>query len=231
MNRLAKPFQGILSTFIVLGVVLQSALGIDTSANVTLSSDYSFRGVSQTGLLPAVQGGFDVSLDNGFSIGTWASNVNFNSETSMELDLYASWESDTIAGLFSLNASVIRFEYPSEGDLLDYMEYSISANVWNASIGLNFSNEYFGANGPAFIYPFIGASWEFEDQFSFAAQIGWSSVDAEDFFAPGEDSYVDVSLSITVPIADLDVSGTLVGSTLDDPNAEGRFILSIGKSF
>ena len=231
MNRLSKPYQLLLLGVIALGVLVHSALGTETSANVSLSSDYSFRGVSQTGLDPAIQGGFDIALDNGFAIGTWASNVNFNSETSMELDLYASWESGTIADLFTVSASIIRFEYPSEGDVLDYMEYSFSANVWNASIGFNFSNEYFGAGGPSFMYPFVGVGWTLEDRFSIDAQVGWSSVDVDDFFAPGEDSYMDASLSITVPITDLDVSGSLVGSTLDDPSAEFRFVLSIGKSF
>ena len=231
MNKFTKTFTLFLGGLGVLGVFSQSALGVEAEANVTLSSDYSFRGVSQTGSDPAIQGGFDVALDNGFSIGTWASNVNFNSETSMELDLYASWESNTIGDLFTVSASIIRFEYPSEGDVLDYMEFSLGASFWNATIGFNFSNEYFGAGGPSFIYPFVGVGWEIEDQFSVDAQVGWSSVESEDFFAPGEDSYMDASLSITVPIADLDVSGSLVGSTLDDPNAEFRFVLSISKSF
>ena len=231
MNKFTKTNTLLLAVLGVLGIFTQSALGVEAEANVTLSSDYSFRGVSQTGLDPAIQGGFDIALDNGFSIGTWASNVNFNSDTSMELDLYASWESDTIGDLFTVSASIIRFEYPSEGDVLDYMEYSFDASFWNATIGINFSNEYFGAGGPSFIYPFVGVGWEIEDQFSVDAQVGWSSVDSEDFFAPGEDGYMDASLSITVPIADLDVSGSLVGSTLDDPNAEFRFVLSISKSF
>lgn len=231
MNRLPKLNQQYLVLMFALFVLAPSVKGVEAEANVTLSSDYSFRGISQTGLDPAIQGGFDIALDNGFSIGTWASNVNFDSATSMELDLYASWESDTIGDLFTISASIIRFEYPSEGDILDYMEYSIGISAWNASFGLNFSNEYFGANGPSFVYPFVGVSWEQEDQFSVAAQVGWSSVDSEDFFGPGEDSYMDASLSITVPIAELDVTGSLVGSTLDDPAAEFRFILSIGKSF
>ena len=231
MNHICALLRQSLVGIFAFGLLVQNAVGAEAEANVTLSSDYSFRGVSQTGLDPAIQGGFDIALDNGFAVGTWASNVNFNSETSMELDLYASWESDIIADLFTLSASVIRFEYPSEGDVLDYMEYSLSASIWNASIGFNFSNEYFGTGGPSFIYPFVGVGWTHEDQFSIDAHVGWSSVDADDFFGPGEDSYMDASLSVTFPIADLDVSGSLVGSTLDDPAAEFRFVLSIGKSF
>ena len=231
MNRLPNQIPRYLVVALAVFAFTQSVKGVEAEANVTMASDYSFRGVSQTSLDPAIQGGFDIALDNGFAIGTWASNVNFNSQTSMELDLYASWTSDTIGDLFTVSASIIRFEYPSEGDELDYMEYSIGLSVWHASFGLNFSNEYFGAGGPSFVYPFVGVSWDHEDQFSVAAHVGWSSADEDDFFGPGEDSYMDASLSITVPIAELEVTGSVVGSTIDDPSAEFRFVLSIGKSF
>ncbi|MGK0299102.1 MAG: hypothetical protein ACI9XC_002730 [Gammaproteobacteria bacterium] len=51
--------------------------GHDFSANVTLSSDYLFRGQSQTDNAPSIQGGFDYSNDLGFYIGAWASNISF----------------------------------------------------------------------------------------------------------------------------------------------------------
>lgn len=42
------------------------------SANVTLTSDYAYRGISQTDERPAIQGGFDFKHDSGFYAGTWA---------------------------------------------------------------------------------------------------------------------------------------------------------------
>ena len=36
------------------------------SANVTLTSDYAYRGISQTDDRPAIQGGFDFKHDSGF---------------------------------------------------------------------------------------------------------------------------------------------------------------------
>ena len=51
----------------------------EIEANVALSTDYIFRGVTQTGNDPAISGGFDYSLDNGFYVGIWGSNVNFGS--------------------------------------------------------------------------------------------------------------------------------------------------------
>ena len=45
------------------------------SANVTLTSDYVWRGLGQTAGNPAIQGGFDYASDGGFYAGIWASNV------------------------------------------------------------------------------------------------------------------------------------------------------------
>ena len=46
------------------------------TGNVTLASEYRFRGISQTYKQPAIQGGFDYAHASGFYAGTWASNVN-----------------------------------------------------------------------------------------------------------------------------------------------------------
>ena len=53
------------------------------SANVAYTTDYVFRGVTQTDSGMALQGGFDYAYGGdaipfGFYAGTWASNVNFN---------------------------------------------------------------------------------------------------------------------------------------------------------
>src|SRR5262245_2646296 len=66
------------------------------SGNVALTSDYVFRGISQTQGDPAIQGGFDFTTNVGnapFYAGAWASNVDFGSPSAvhvpMELDIYA----------------------------------------------------------------------------------------------------------------------------------------------
>ncbi|MEL7454338.1 MAG: TorF family putative porin [Pseudomonadota bacterium] len=54
-------------------------LGGTFSANVTIATDYTFRGISQNSGDPAVQGGFDWASDL-FYAGTWASTVDFNDD-------------------------------------------------------------------------------------------------------------------------------------------------------
>jgi uncharacterized protein (TIGR02001 family) len=60
------------------------------TANVNLVSDYRFRGITQTWGRPAIQGGADISHEDGFFAGTWASNVSGNEYpgASLEWDFY-----------------------------------------------------------------------------------------------------------------------------------------------
>jgi uncharacterized protein (TIGR02001 family) len=57
----------------------------EIAGNVTLRTDYQFRGISQnTGHFSrAIQGGFDWSTDPGFYIGAWATNVVFSISKSL----------------------------------------------------------------------------------------------------------------------------------------------------
>jgi len=63
------------------------------TANVNLVSDYRFRGITQTWGKPAIQGGADISHENGLFAGTWASNVSGNEYPggSLEWDLYGGY--------------------------------------------------------------------------------------------------------------------------------------------
>src|SRR3954466_14720718 len=44
--------------------------------NITLASEYRFRGIEQTFGKPAIQGGFDYSHASGIYLGNWNSNVS-----------------------------------------------------------------------------------------------------------------------------------------------------------
>ena len=72
------------SMFLVLS---SYASAVEISGNVGLSSDYIWRGMTQTSGDIAVSGGFDLSTDMGFYLGTWASNASAGT-ASMELDVY-----------------------------------------------------------------------------------------------------------------------------------------------
>jgi uncharacterized protein (TIGR02001 family) len=86
------------------------------SANVSLTSNYIFRGISQTAGEAAIQGGLDYSHSSGFYLGTWGSNVSwltgFQNYTSgsMELDIYGGYRNSI--GPVSYDVGAIRYMYP-----------------------------------------------------------------------------------------------------------------------
>ena len=62
------------------------------SGTATLTSDYDYRGISQTDTHPALQGSVDFAADTGFYAGIWASNVDFGAgDPNAEVDFYTGW--------------------------------------------------------------------------------------------------------------------------------------------
>ena len=96
--------------------------------NVGATSQYMWRGMSQ-GSGAAVSGGLDYSADNGFSIGTWVSNVDFGDDTTYELDGYFGYSFGPVS------LGYIYYAYP-DGDDLDFSEVSISAELGAVTLGV-----------------------------------------------------------------------------------------------
>ena len=99
--------------FLILTPLFTSAAFADEHAvviegNITLTSDYVFRGVSQTDENPAVQGGFDVSGDLLYA-GVWGSNANYG-DASGEFDVYVGLTKDL--GSMSVDIGAVHYDYP-----------------------------------------------------------------------------------------------------------------------
>ena len=62
----------------MLAAATSAQAEVEISGNVALTSDYKFRGISQSNEDIAIQGGFDVAFENGIYIGTWGSTVDFD---------------------------------------------------------------------------------------------------------------------------------------------------------
>lgn len=121
------------------------AIGADAQAddasytvtgNVALTSDYVFRGLTQTWNRPAIQGGADLSMKNGFAAGLWGSSVSDKTYPggSMELDLYASY-GRAIDDDWSWRAGIYSYLYPG-ADLDEAGLPSRSFNTVEANFAL-----------------------------------------------------------------------------------------------
>src|SRR5688572_28248818 len=82
----------------VLPVAAQEDVASWLSGNVSLTSDYSLRGLSQTLDEPALQGGMDLRHPSGFYLGAWGSSVNFGETNITELGPRAQLELDVYGG-------------------------------------------------------------------------------------------------------------------------------------
>jgi uncharacterized protein (TIGR02001 family) len=83
------------------------------SGNLSLVSEYRFRGIAQTFKKPALQGGIDYSHASGFYLGNWNSNVNEGAgfpAANLEMDFYGGWKKTW--GDWGLDVGLIHYYYP-----------------------------------------------------------------------------------------------------------------------
>jgi len=92
------------------------------TANVTVTNDYRYRGISQTNYQPAIQGGFDYAHESGLYIGNWNSTINWVSNTTnngikapIEMDFYGGFKKDLIAEGFASDFGVLQYYYNQTG--------------------------------------------------------------------------------------------------------------------
>jgi uncharacterized protein (TIGR02001 family) len=113
----------------VLSVAVVAALAVPTLAaaqtpapapapspitgNISLVSDYRFRGITQTFEEPAIQGGVDYAHASGIYLGNWNSNVSSGAGFpggNLEMDFYGGWKK--AFGDFGLDLGFIYYYYP-----------------------------------------------------------------------------------------------------------------------
>lgn len=89
------------------------------SANLTLASQYRYRGIMQTNNKPAIQGGFDLAHSSGFYIGNWNSSISWlgdsNSDVSapVEMDFYGGYRGNFAADV-PFDFGVLKYYYPGD---------------------------------------------------------------------------------------------------------------------
>lgn len=115
MNTFTHTLTGMLSGMALLAA-LPTAYAVDLSFTPTFTSDYDFRGISNSALKPAFQPSLDLSTDGGFRANVWASNIEFGiPDVDVELDYALAWSGDA-AGL-NLDSGVALYTYPNASDL------------------------------------------------------------------------------------------------------------------
>ncbi len=200
--------------------------GFEISGNVALTSDYRFRGISQSDESAAIQGGFDVEFSPGFYLGVWGSSVDFDSnedyDGSLELDYYGGWSSAIGDTDFGIDVGYIYYDYPGDnGADGDYQEFYVSGSWKDIALSVNYSDDYYAETGDYWRYA-LDYSLSLMDNLSLGLQAAYNEVDeGGGFFSSDEDSYTDYSVTLTYSVAGVDLSVAYVGTDLDDDDVFG----------
>lgn len=142
--------------------------------NVGASTDYVFRGVSQTDEDPQIFGGVDVTAGI-FYAGVWASNVDFYDSTDAEVDLYAGVKPTLGPVTFDLAAIYYGYVDAPSGSDYAYWEFkgAGSVPVGKGSLGaaVYYSPDFFGGLGDSWYYE-VNGSMPVIDKFSVSGALG-----------------------------------------------------------
>jgi len=158
------------------------------SGNLAFTTDYVFRGVSQTKEDPAIQGSFEYSLPSGFYLGLWGSNVDSSiSEGDLELDFCGGYRRD-ITDRLNLDLSLLYYHYPSGGSdpEPDYVEAHVGLGYRmpglplapEIGIGYWYSPDYFGEDGDAH-YLNTNVAFSLAYGFVLGGELGYQTVEGD----------------------------------------------------
>lgn len=108
------------------------------SVNAAGTSDYMFRGVSQTDNEPALSGGLDIGYGI-FYAGVWASNVNEDFiSTDLEVDLYAGIK--PVWNKLTFDLAVLYYAYPGQDAKRIFgLDEEINVNYWEFKAGVSYA--------------------------------------------------------------------------------------------
>lgn len=222
---------GTLGTLPTLAQAQESTL----SYNVGVVSDYRYRGISQSRLQPAVQGGIDYADKSGFYVGAWGSTIKWIKDTpgvtkgSVEVDLYGGYKGT--AGGLAYDVGFLRYEY-------------VKNNLQNATAGAANANtnEVYGAvtYGPATLkyshaisnifgfvnsknsyYVDLSANFDLGSGYTLTPHVGYQSIKNN-----GGYSYTDYALTVAKDLGNgLSATVALIGTDAE----KGAYVSPAGK--
>jgi uncharacterized protein (TIGR02001 family) len=223
MNRLA-----IACGVAMLG--LSSVAAAEVSTNIGVTSNYIWRGLTQSGNSTSFSGGIDWSGESGLYAGTWLAEA----WDDYELDLYGGYAGEV--GDFGYDVGLIYYTYSSDADS-NFAELAVSGSWQFLTAGFNYvltAEDAVEVIEEDYYY-YLGASFDLPQDFSLGLTVGFVEPDgdgSDDF-----DDYTHYQVDLTKAAGDFgDVTFSVSDTDLDDTDAAGedsdmRFFVSWSKSF
>ena len=208
-----------------------SAQDVAVTANIAVTSDYVFRGFSQTNEDVAFQGGVDLTAGS-FYVGGWASNVDFGDSTTTEVDLYGGYRTE-VSG-FNVDVGLIGYGYISAPDAGNYpyleakLAVSRAIGPITAGAAVYYSPDFFGVDEKA-TYVEANLAWSPITNLTLSGAVGEQFLDVSNDYVTwnvgATYAFAGTPLSLDVRYADTDVD------TPSIPISDGRVFATFKATF
>ena len=186
--------------------------------NVGVVSDYRYRGISQSRLQPALQGGVDYTDKSGFYVGAWGSTIKWikdaGGDAPVELDLYGGYKG--AVGDVAYDVGFLRYEYtrnhlPTNANTNEVYG-AVTYGLFTAKYSHAISNLFGYADSKNSYYLDLSATLDLGDGYSLVPHVGYQKVKN----TSPDASYTDYSLTLAKDLGNgLSVTGALVGTDAD----------------
>ena len=214
------------------------------SFNVSLTSDYRYRGISQSRLKPALQGGADYAFASGFYVGTWASTIKWikdtpnGGNTAVEIDLYGGYKGE-IAKDFGYDVGVLQYYYPGNKlkdigaknanttEIYGALTYGPATLKYSHSLTplFGFGNATDDSQGSGYLD--LSANFDVGAGVTLTPHVGHQRVAGSGF---SDFSYTDYSLTAAKDWAGFTWSGAIVGTDVKKNNGVAVYASPDGKN-
>ena len=197
------------------------------SWSLTATSDYVFRGVSQSDEDPTGQAGITYSSPVGVYAGVWASGVDFGTnKPDVEVDYFVGYNVD-LSEKVNFDVMVNRYTYPDAagGNFVELITKTTFFDNYSATVA--YTDDFFGLDEES-VYYALGASYDLPKDFSVALNVGHTTISEKLAYDDYSDYGVTFSKAIGPVTASLGYVGTdSHGETNFGPWAEDRVVFSL----
>ncbi len=213
-----------------LAVAIVAASGLSQAqaaveANIGVTSNYLWRGVTQSMNDPSISGGVDYSHESGFYAGTWIGTIDWGAGGATENDYYLGYGDES--GDFGYDVGYIYYNYPATGyEDSDFGEVYFNGSYMGFGFGVAYTVNSQVADGSLFdtgdIYYNVSYGWDLPNEFALGVTYGYY-----DFDLGSDSDYGHYQLDLSKGDFTLTVSKADVESGDDDT----KFVVSWGTSF
>lgn len=200
------------------------SLAADSSVafNAGVVTDYRYRGISQSRLQPALQGGVDFTA-GAFYLGAWGSTIKWikdgGGDANVEIDLYGGYKGEISKGV-TYDIGALAYQYPSnklKPSANTFEVYgAITAGPVTAKYSRSTTNLFGFANSKGSGYLDISATFDVGG-FAVTPHVGRQTVKNN-----SASTYTDYSLAISKEISGITWSATLVDTNTSAYTGAGK---------